>query len=255
MRLNTDIFLITYPGDYPWLQYLLRSTTKYVTGFDRLCVVVEEGDDPPTDILKQFCTAPWYIEKCRRYRGTDYWGKGGQQIEKMRAWAYTDAERILLLDSDCVWIRPIDLQTDPAICIEKPVILHTPWENVGDARCWYSPTKTILGFEPPAETMRRHPFCYPAWFMHKVWEHVGGEERLRQFEHPCEFNVLGNYAMVNHSDDFTLLQTMLSTGNEQRADSNIDGIPTAPIRQFWSVGGMNDRVRQEIEAAIARGTT
>jgi hypothetical protein len=248
MRLTADLFLITWPGDYPWLTYLFRSINKYMTGFDRLVMVLEEGDDPPREAL-DFCSSfPWVIRRCPRYRGTEYEGRSGQALEKLRAWSYTGADRIVFVDSDCVFCRPVDLQTDQDVNLARPSVWSIPWEQLppyhytmpnGDtgidyATKWRDPVRNVLGFDPPAEAMQRFPFVFPQWFLRCLWEHIGGEERMRTFKDPCDFNVMGNFAMAKFPEFFTMREALNSP---------------APLtmKNFWSFSGVNcEKVQAEL---------
>ena len=235
--LTTDLCLVTFPGHYCGLPYLFRSIEKYVAGFRRLIVVIEDQDPVPP--LPDFAV----LHRCRNYRGTNYWGRGGQQIEKLRAFQRTDAERIVYVDSDTVFVRPVDIQTDPCFSLEKPPVIWRTWNEAGDAICWYEPTKMVLGFEPPYETMTRFPFTFPRWFLEEYWGHVGGEDRLKIFAHPNEFNGLGNYALVKHLDHFTAYHAW-------------DGVPEGCMWQYSiTVNFMEQALREKLQAFGLMGTT
>jgi hypothetical protein len=68
----------------------------------------------------------------------------------------------------------------------------------------------VLGFEPPYETMTRFPFVFPGWFLREYWGFVGGEDRLKVFAHPNEFNGLGNYALTKHPEAFTAIRAWVN---------------------------------------------
>lgn len=246
-HLSADIFLITWPGDYAWLPHLFKSITKYVTGFSRVVIVLEIGDAPPTEALEKYATFPYVIKRCPGYRGTCYNGRSGQSLEKLRAFAYTDADRIVMTDSDCIFVRPIDLQTDELINLAKPCIWSIPWDElppyhytlpsgeqgVDYATKWRPPVSKILGFDPPAETMQRFPFVFPGWFLRCLWEHIGGEERLLTIPETCDFNTMGNFALAKFPDFFT-----------QRPALN-SPLPAA-MKNFWSFTGADHSSVREI---------
>jgi hypothetical protein len=262
MLLETDIFLVTYPGDYPWLPFLFRSIARNVTGWRRVVVVIEMNDDPApvADALTKAGIHPlwWRIELCRQYRGTpDCSGMTGQQIEKLHAWSYTNANRILFVDSDCVFSEKIDLVNSPYVRTDRPIVVYSPWHKVpghvvqtpegpkeASPQKWFEPTRQVLGFVPPVEAMRQAPYVYPGWFLHKLWEFLGGEDRLKTFEHPNEFNCMGNYAMAEYPEHFTFI--------EQFAPD----CPPLQVANFWSheyrLAGFKDplehpRIRAEME--------
>ena len=217
MRLSVDLFLVTYPQDYDWLPYLFRSIARYVTGFDRLVVVLEEGDPEPA------MPAGAVVRRCPRYpiQPKPKNLTGANVIARIKAWEYSGADRVVNIDSDHVFCRPVDLRTDPAIMQDgRPLVLYEPWADVGLAQCWHDKTAKLLGFEPPFETMRRAPWCYQSWFLRRLWEHLGGEEMLLVNVDACEYNLAGNFAIARYPDDFVAM--------------NVRQAPPACIRQFWS---------------------
>lgn len=244
MKLTTDLFLVTYPKDYPWLEFLFKSINRYVTGFRKLVMVVEEQDflsDELATLLNSFGPKAWTVQTCRPYRGTDYPGYTGQAVEKLRAWHYTNADRIFILDSDLIFTRPVDLETDARASVAKPVIIYRPWEEAGEAICWHPSTVELLG-NAPFETMCCHPFIFPGWLLHRLWEELGGEEKLLQNPPrddrgaPCisDFNVMGNYAL-RFPGEFTPY------------DHRDEDIPPNFIHQFWSHHTVN---HPEVQAKL-----
>jgi hypothetical protein len=228
MKLTTDLFLVTYPKDYLWLEYLFKSILRYVKGFRRLVIVTENQDRPPFEQLEWYGPPNWFTQTCRNYRNTDYPGYTGQAVEKLRAWHYTDADRIFILDSDLVFTRPVDLETDPRANVQKPIIVNRPWEEAGEAVCWHPSTVELLG-NAPFETMCCHPFIFPGWLLHRLWEVLGGEAKLlkdpprdaRGVPTISDFNVMGNYGL-KFPEAFTTYYHKDET------------IPQNFIHQFWS---------------------
>ena len=239
-HLSVSIFCVSWPGDYRWLKYMLRSVRKYVTGFSDVVLVLEEDDVLPEEALAELLSVR--VKRCQKYRDTSYWGRGGQQIEKYRAFQYTDADRVLFVDSDTVFCRDVNLKTDPAVNLQRPLVLHVPWDEIqpvwftrdngerfsGDPKMWRQPTEEVLGFASPSTTMVRPPFCFPGWLLRELWEHVGGEGRLRGWQHPVGFDAMGTFAMVRRPGAFTIM----------RADDQ--AVSTACVRQFW--GGQNPEI-------------
>ena len=48
--ITTDIVVKTYPADYDWTPYLFRSIDKFVTGYRRIVLIIEEQFPDPDDI-------------------------------------------------------------------------------------------------------------------------------------------------------------------------------------------------------------
>jgi hypothetical protein len=225
-----DIVVKSHPADYEWLPHLWYSIEKNVTGFRRVLLLIERQHYLPP--VPSFVV----VQRCENWGGTPVGGYRGQCIEKLRAHLHTDADIICFVDSDCVFVRPVDFRT-----FTWPLIV-TPWEQAGDAICWYESTKRVLGFDPPLETMRTFPFVYPSSFLAEVWQHIGGIAgiigHLREgMERLSEFNVLGNYAVARRPDLFRILRT------------DREPCPEQVIYQAWSHGG---DTREEVIAERKR---
>ena len=212
--ITTDLLLKTYPTDYDWLPFLFRSLPR-VTGYRNLLVLLEEQYPEPEGL-----PANARVIRSRRYVDTDIPSGMGAVVERLRAWSYTDAERLLFVDSDCVFIRPVDIQTEPTINVEKPVVVWRTWEESGPGKCWRPRAASVLGYDPQIETMVRYPFCFPTSLMRAFWDFVGGEERLLHLPEMNDWNALGNYALDKHPDEVTKVYW---------TDA---GAPC--LRQFWS---------------------
>src|SRR5206468_8669427 len=55
-----DIFIKTYPGDYVWLEYCIRSLMKYARGFRQIVIVSDELDRLRSALpsLSELCKRP-----------------------------------------------------------------------------------------------------------------------------------------------------------------------------------------------------
>lgn len=224
-----DLWTISHPADYSWLRWMFRSIDKYVTGFRKLVLVLEEQDDPPDEL-------PSYVEvkRCRNYRGTGVSGYYGQSIEGLRAHTYTDADVILFCESDWVFSRPFNVLSDKHMSVDPPVIFWRPWESAGPAACWRDGTEAVLGSGTPGECGCDRFFAYPTAFIARCWEHLGPDaegrlvEAIRKKKNVSQFNILGNYAMMHEPQTFRLHNVIA------------DGWPgNTPIRGFWSRDGAN----------------
>jgi hypothetical protein len=249
VKLKADLFLVTYPGDHPWLPYLFFSIAKFVkqSSYRNLVIVLEKGDPKCQAIETAERELGAVVKRCQKYRGTAVPGYLGQQIEKLRAWKHTDAERIVVLDSDEVFCRPVDLQSDPAIKLERPLLIWRKWENAGKAACWRSTTREVLGWEPLGETLCRDPYVYPSAFLREAWKMLGGEKRLRGFANRptntgvSEFNLLGNIALKHHAWMFTLMEAKGHAIVDEMTCAAADPrLPRACIKRFWSHYGVSD---------------
>lgn len=155
-----DIFIKTRPHDYPWLEWCLKSVTKFVVGHRRLLVQSDCDTNSkklyPADRKSRDCSAFW-----TEIREPGYlW----QQVCKLYADQHTDAEYILYMDSDCVFTRPVT--PNDFIKDGKPIWLYTPLDKArSDQHVWVPVMEKFLGKKPEHEFMRRHPFVVQRWML------------------------------------------------------------------------------------------
>ena len=236
--MRKTIFIRSYHRDLEWLKFCLRSIKKFVTGCDRVVVVVPHGDLPAF-----------------RAAGVDAVGTteslGGylqQQVDKIYADVYCggDDTWIYFFDSDCVVTAPFDLKT-LFNADGKPIILHTPYAVLGNAVPWQKPTEDALGFQCTEETMRRHPATYRGselrafreWFRHNRAQTIDDFARAVKGNAFSEFNVLGSWMWRFHH------------GTRDWLNTEHDPIDKLPLKQFWSWGGVTPEIRAEIEKILA----
>ena len=229
--LTIDIMIKSYPQDYDWLVYAFRSLSR-VTGYRNVVLLLEEQYPEPPNLPSNVVVA-----RSRRYVGTDYPSDLGAVVERLRAWAYTDADRIVYVDSDCCWSRDVDLQTEPTINAERPIVLWRSWEESGGAAFLRAPAARTLRYPPKVETMCRYPFCFSRETIRACWDHTGGEERLLTLTTkeerdantvrpasyllpPTDWNVLGNFALDCMPESVTAV--------------NWRDAGPACVKQFWS---------------------
>lgn len=108
MRLATpsiDIVIRSYYRDQHWLALALRSIELFVTGYRQVVVVLPRaslarvgGGVIPASPRVRMCTCPDYAD--------DYLG---QQLTKLQADCFTDAQTIVHLDSDQIFVAPCEL--------------------------------------------------------------------------------------------------------------------------------------------------
>lgn len=211
-----DIFIKTCAHDAEYHKYCLASIDKYCTGFRN--VVVIDGEHPRG-----------YLQ---------------QQLEKTKADTYTDADFILITDSDTLFIRPVT----PETYFRDGMIewIHTPWTPEmlnGDVRVWYDVMGQFFEDVPHSEWMRRQPFMLPAWLLREVREFciakhgIPIDQYVMQKGVFSEFNILGCYAWMFHHAAFSWI------------DSSKDALPELTTRQFWSRESIANNIK-EIEEIL-----
>ena len=230
---TADIVIKTFPRDYEWLPYLFRSVAKYATGWRQIIVLIEQHYEPPE--LPDGAR----LVRCRQYEGTECPTSIGVPMERLGAWRHSDAEVLVFIDSDCVFCRSTDLQADPTINIERPVVLWREWDENQPSRRWRAPAAVALGFKPPYWTMLRYPFVFPRGVMQGCWEFCGGEERLRTID-LTDWEVICNFALVHRPEAVTKV--------------HISEAGPACVHQFWNKGGATHPLTNEdVEAGQMGG--
>lgn len=232
-----DIFIRTYDKDLCWLPYSLRSIHKFCSGFRNIIICIPESQ---FKLLQDFNFTQEKIVFCPDYKD-DYLG---QQITKISADNYSDADFVLPHDSDTLFTCP----TTPESFFKegKPVILKTKYSSLGNSVPWKKVTEKALGFEVEYEYMRRHPFIYHNTTLKSFRDYMQNlhKKEISQYviEQPgrafSEFNAIGAFAdkFENHKYHFQ--------------DTETEELPPLHVRQFWSWGGITDEVMKEIDTIL-----
>lgn len=232
-----DIFIRTYSGDLKWLAHSLKSIHRFCKGFRDIIIVIPEGQ---RHLLDGFNLTMEKIFTCDIYKD-DYLG---QQITKVCADYYSDAEYIMFGDSDTLITR--ELRPEYLFKGGKPIILKTSYEKLGDAVPWKPITERAVGFNVEFEFMRRHPFLYNASTLKLLRSHikkVHGKEIVDYvIEQPnrgfSEFNAIGAIANKLQPDMYYFQNT------------ETEELPPLYVRQFFSWGGITKEVSAEIDEIL-----
>lgn len=230
-----DIVIKTYPGDFEWLTYCLRSIQRFATGFRNVIVISPAGQQPPTGAVELTC-------------GVHEHGEGYmyQQNVKLHADAFSNADYLCYMDSDTIFTRPV---TPGDLIVEEKVRwLYTPYSSIdsGDGQTWKEPTSKVMMQPVPFEFMRRHPLVAPRWalegFRQWMWkvhgvslEHYILTQPGRSFS---EWNALGAWLWFYHRDKV----------HWQNTDEDL-GITY--VHQSFSWGGLSAAIRADLERALA----
>lgn len=234
-RKTMGVFTRTYDGDAKWLRVMLETFRKHGSGYGKQVVTgISEQCRKVREVCGEFGVR-FIPDEQARYIPNGYIN---QQYTKLTADKYLDEPLILFVDSDCVSIA--DHSSEDFLMDGKPLILHTKWDDVGDAQCWKRPTEIALGKSVHYEFMRRLPACYHRSTL------VGLRDHIREFHGSLlyhlkasaafsEFNALGAYAWEHQRDDYSFVNTE-------------DWIPPEPgLRQCWSHGDMEHEIKRKME--------
>jgi hypothetical protein len=236
----------SYPADYPWLAYALRSIHKFCSGFSEIVVLIPDDSNlhlTQEKVVKVKEPGPHATSAYEH--GVGY---VAQQLFKVKADKYTDADQICHVDSDVIFTRPVtpnDLMVDG-----KPLWLMTPMAETiaGDKNCVAHATAMERFFGEVAEFdfMRRHSQIIPRWgyacFRDFVQNRHGmsfDDWALKQPFRGCtEFNFLGMVFYKYYRNFFHFHDTRF-------------GIPESFVLQKWSYGGLTQEIKDEFEAILA----
>ena len=231
MPTTVDLFIRSYVKDFDWLTYCLKSCAKSAKGFRNIHIVVPHGDQEHLAHLTKE-----KVHVCPRY-SEDYLG---QQVTKLNADTYSDADFICHIDSDTVWTRKVT--PDDFISDGKAIIYHEPYSVIGECP-WQPIVEEALGWKPEHEFMRRPPHIYPRWIYPEMRKYLSDKHGMpfdtfiatRSERKFSEYNVLGAYAWKEHPDKFCW--------RHPSQDKPV-------VRQFWSWGGL-DKNKEEINKILS----
>jgi len=242
---KVDLFYKTYNGDEQWLNYSIRSAHKFARGFRQIVIVSIRGHNYSPPLGKLPIT---YIELDQppddpRYPlGVGYWWQMGIKL----CWdRFTDADEAVILDSDHIFYEPFS----PATWRRngKIVWLRRTWQEAAQGIAWKSGSDYFLRKDTPFDYMVTPSFYSTRTALHQFTQFM----RVRFGQYPDQF-----YIDLTHPrtiSDYVLFGAYL---DEIKHYEYIFLHPTevnwkvAPIKQFWSWGGVNDAVREEIERLL-----
>lgn len=104
--MTLDIVIRSYWRDEAWLRLAIRSITRFASGYREIVVVLPQASAARVDLDALNSVAPVRLSLCAGFPD-DYLG---QQLTKLYADTHSDAEIIVHLDSDQVFVAPCDLR-------------------------------------------------------------------------------------------------------------------------------------------------
>ncbi len=244
--MTCSIFIKSFPKDYSWLAYCLKSIHKFASGFSEIVVAIPDDSDLPLTrerIVKIHEAGP--SAKSIYDHGAGY---AFQQVVKMNADKYCLSDYVCHIDSDVVFVKPVtphDLMVDG-----KPLWLMTPFveilptdKNLG---AHLESMRGFSGITPEFEFMRRHSQVIPRWaygcFRDYVQEKYGRNFEQWAMSQPfrgvTEFNFIGQFLHREFPNFIHFHDTRL-------------GVPESFVRQFWSWDGITPEIHAELAELLA----
>lgn len=197
---NIDLFIKTYKNDLWLLNLSLETIKRNVRGYNNLILLIPETDkeDFDTRFLPDRTLIHYVKDKSP--------GWLGQQVFKMKAYEYSNADFIMFSDSDCLFTYPVNIQN--SVKDNKPEILYTDWSLVGDAIVWKEPTEKFLKEPVEWEMMRRNQQVYHRSTLINISKFEPELEAiiLNSFRF-SEFNTMSSYCYKYEKDKYTFQNT------------------------------------------------
>lgn len=261
---KTEILIVTYGKDEPWLRWAMRAIRRHCTGFAGVTLAIPDRDaaafrEMASEHAKSAGGIPLRIKMFKEKPGKGMlthmavMGSADEFVPK-------ETEFVLHLDADCIFKEA----TTPADYIHngKPEYVWRTYSSLAEVRdgqkvvsdCaqWKKPTEEQLGFDVEAYTMARHPSVFPIGFYKPYREHIeklhgkpyldfmiSGRNEFPQSR--MDFTAMGAWAFKFMPDKFEWID--VSGGNHLA--------PRDRQKTFWSHAGVLPEVQKEIESFIA----
>ncbi len=221
-----DIFIRTYKRDFQLLKCTIYSILKYVKSFRSIIITVRIKEY--NDIINTLKLEGFYMRNIEKFKiiGTpnfnddmDYFG---QQITKLHADVYTDAEYIMFIDSDCVFYDNFDIEKEMFDDENKVILLIDKWENLPKMYDVWKTFLQVCDFKTDFEFMRRLPLLYPSKILKNIREYMSSKYNV-EFVNAClqiynstnlylphkyfsEFNLIGTYSYIYEPNYFNFMK-------------------------------------------------
>jgi hypothetical protein len=196
-----DIFIKSYYKDFKMLNYCLKSIEKYLTGYNKIVVVIPKKD---YQIYQSIVHTDLPIE----LHVVEEYGDGYlyQQFIKMTAYKYCDSQFIMYVDSDCIFDKHINIEN--LVSNGQSEILYTHYSKVDEAICWKQCTERFMNDVVEFEFMRRLPLIYHRETLETIHNlEPNLESVVMNSGRFSEFNALGAWAFVHQKDKYSFVNT------------------------------------------------
>jgi len=237
----TDIFIRTYKRDFTLVKCTLYSILKYVTSFRSIIITVRNKEY--NELINTLKIEQFFINNSDKFKiipvpnfndNMDYFG---QQITKLYADVYTNAEYIMFLDSDCVFYDNFDIQKEMFDQDEKVILLVEKWENLPKKYDVWKTFLQVCDFKTEFEFMRRVPLIYPSKILKNLRDYMSSKHKIKftdvclqiynstdtylPYKYFSEFNLLGAYSYIYEPNYFNFIP-----------QNNVSSIPLKQVQHY-----------------------
>jgi hypothetical protein len=244
----TDIFIKTYHGDFCWLDGCLKSIKKFCSGFRDVVIVSDDGKLLPPKLLEILPVKVFYVPITDKFPENMAVGVGyaWQQNIKLEWYKYTDADMVIVVDSDEMFtsqVTPEHFMTNG-----KLNWWARTWAEVPECKFHKPSTDLILQTDTPYETM-----IFPVFPLHRqttieciqylcklhdvscFWDII----LKHNLKHISEYNIFGNYINLLKPPVYNLRLDLTNAFNYHA------------IKVDWSWGGLTPENIKEREKILS----
>jgi len=237
---TTDIFIKTYHKDFIWLKWCLLSIKKFSSGFRDVVIVTDSGHIIPPDLIDILPVKVFYVDLPIEQPENVEHGLGylWQQYIKLTWYEYTDADEVLILDSDemlTVPTTPESFKVDGKYCW-----YYKLWNQMGNGQCWKKSTDELFDIDTTYSGM-----CITGFIMLKstsialknhlckkhdtlnIWD-IFVKYNMKT---ASEFNIFGAFIMIFDRQEY---QQKILDNKSGRVAFN------CTILKDWSWGGLTE---------------
>jgi hypothetical protein len=231
-----DIFIKTYHKDFIWLEYLLKSIKKFASGFRNIIIISDDDGNLLPDHFKTIIDFTIIYVKIPKSSIKFEVGIGyaWQQYIKLSWYNYTDAESIVLLDSD--EMLTCNTTPDSFKSNGKYNWFYRTWTDAGNAICHKNSVDKILKYNTEYECMYVPVFYFTKSATHSLEKYLTklhGTSNiwdiiiLLNLPKLSEFNIFGNFIHKIQHPDYNYLYNTTNAFNNS-------------ILLSWSWGGLTN---------------
>jgi len=257
-QVTCSILIKSFPKDFGWLSYCLKSIHKFALGFEEVVVVIPEGSDLPLTaerLVKVHEPGPSATNAGHHGAGYAF-----QQVVKMNADKYCKSDFVLHIDSDTIFTRPVNplsfIYQQASVCADgswvemKPMWLMTPFKDIlptdKNLVAHVEAMRNFSGIDPEFEYMRRMGQVIPRWAYGcfreyclskhgKTFEQYAMSQGFRGIS---EFNLIGQFLHREFPNFIHFHDTRF-------------GVPESVVMQSWSWNGITPEIRDKMEKILA----
>jgi hypothetical protein len=251
--MRCDVLVISHLPDIPWLFYCVQLLEKNWKEPNSKIVIRLEEDDGSKEAVKD-----WKVKNAvYRYIKTMPDGYTGKMASTLISDDFSDADLLLLIDSDCMLLEPTvlsDIMEDG-----KPVIQYLEWSEqhpVAEKK-WRWCTSKVLGIDVDREYMIAMPCLF--WretfnatrrqivnttgkgFFEAVYSDVPFKSS-NFLEHPntfADYEALGCYAAHCEPEKYVVQHRDIAAAR-----------CNWPFKLYWSHGGISQETREFLEEKL-----